>query len=72
MNALLWRKYMNANNQLPAVGTTVYAIAKNNSTFKLEVVDASAGIGTFISEYIRLLITFADTLAAWKLTTTST
>ena len=35
MNALLWRKYMNANNQLPAVGTTVYAIAKNNSTFKL-------------------------------------
>lgn len=41
MNALLWRKYMNANNQLPAVGTTVYAIAKNNSTFKLEVVEGT-------------------------------
>lgn len=38
---------MNANNQLPAVGTTVYAIAKNNSTFKLEVIE---GTMEYISE----------------------
>ena len=32
---------MNARNTLPAVGTTVYAIVKNNSSFKLEVVEGT-------------------------------
>lgn len=32
---------MSTSNTLPTVGTTVYAIVKNKSTFKLEVVEAT-------------------------------